>query len=111
MIDINELEAGMIIRTCAGNWARVLFASEDGAFVPIEYLHDGSGDLCADHDIIEAIAAPPEGLTLLRPGDPTFAEGEVVAVTDDARWSAMQTCAVFEDGRWEPFVSVFPRRP
>jgi hypothetical protein len=55
MVDINEIPAGTIIRTKDGNRARVLRPSEDGAFLAVEYLHDGSGDLCGADEIASVV--------------------------------------------------------
>jgi hypothetical protein len=60
MVDINEIPAGTIIRTKDGNRARVLRPSEDGAFLAVEYLHDGSADLCSA-DEIASLVAPDDG--------------------------------------------------
>jgi hypothetical protein len=57
MVDINEIQAGTIIRTKDGNRARVLRPSEDGAFLAVEYLHDGASDLCGADEIASVVAA------------------------------------------------------
>lgn len=60
MVDINEIAPGTIIRTRDGNRARVLRPSEDGAFLAVEYLRDGSGDLCSADEIM-SVARPQDG--------------------------------------------------
>jgi len=60
MIDINEIAPGTIIRTRDGHRARVLRPSEDGAFLAVEYLRDGSGDLCSADEIM-SVARPQDG--------------------------------------------------
>ncbi|MEX2225364.1 MAG: hypothetical protein WEB52_02815 [Dehalococcoidia bacterium] len=73
-IDVNGIEAGAIIRTRDGNRARVLRPSEDGAFLPVEYLHDGSSDVCGADEIMSVVAPDNDTRDVLK---------EVLAMMDE----------------------------